>query len=431
MHAPKRIVIAGGGVAGMELATWLGHKLGRHGKAAITLVDREAGHLWKPMLHAVAAGTRDGYLQQVPFVAHAAHHGFHFCPGPLCGLDRQRRRIEVAPLQDAQGRTILSSRHVDYDVLILAIGSCADDFGIDGVAEHCHHIDSQAEAEQFNRDLRTHVLRSLESGEPIDVAIVGGGATGVELAASLVQLVDNLGGYGAERLRSQTRIRLLEAGPRILPAFPERISARVRRQLEQLGVEVRTAAMVQKTTAKGFELKDGSTVEATLKVWAAGVKAPDEVTGLDGLETIKQQRIKVTRTLQTTRDEHIFALGDCAAFIPENGDTPLGPTAQVAHQQAQHLARQLPDWLDGKRELEPFTYHHFGALVSLGDYTAFGTLGRFGFFRGGFIRGRIAQFSHVMLYRSHQARLHGFWKGGLIWLIDRMSRWVRPSVRLQ
>ena len=110
------------------------------------------------------------------------------------------------------------------------------------------------------------------------------------------------------------------------------------------------------------------------------------------------------------------------AFFPEDSDSPLGPTAQAAHQQAQHLASQLPDWLAGKSQLKPFTYHHFGALVSLGDYTAFGTLGRFGFFKGGFIRGRIAQFSHVMLYRSHQDRLHGFWKGGLLWLIDRMSR---------
>lgn len=115
--------------------------------------------------------------------------------------------------------------------------------------------------------------------------------------------------------------------------------------------------------------------------------------------------------------------------MPGDFEQPLPPTAQVAHQQAQHLIEHLPAALHGK-PIPPFQYRDFGSLVSLGGYDAFGSLGKFGFFYGGFIRGRVAQFGHTMLYRSHQPRLHGFWRGALIWLVDLINARLRPSIRL-
>lgn len=123
------------------------------------------------------------------------------------------------------------------------------------------------------------------------------------------------------------------------------------------------------------------------------------------------------------------AIGDCGSLLPDGHERPLPPTAQVATQQAEHLAKHLPAWLDGT-PIPPFAFHDFGALVSISDYDAFGTLGQFGFFRGGFIQGRFAQFSHLMLYRRHQQALHGFSKATLLWIAERINGWVQPRIRL-
>ena len=189
------IVIVGGGVAGLILATRLGHSLGRRNLARISLIDRSWVHVWKPMLHTFAAGTWNIYEQQVQYVAHARAHHFEYVPGQLDAIDRAARRIRLAPLQ-AAGEVVAGGRELDYDVLVLAFGSRANDFGTPGVVEHCHFIDSPDQADAFNARLRAHVVRSFAEGGNIDIAIVGGGATGVELAAELSRMVELAAGYG-------------------------------------------------------------------------------------------------------------------------------------------------------------------------------------------------------------------------------------------
>lgn len=191
-----------------------------------------------------------------------------------------------------------------------------------------------------------------------------------------------------------------------------------------------TGARVTAATEAGFTLGDGNLVTATLKVWAAGVKAPAFLANLDGLETNRSNQLMITPALQTTRDPTIFALGDCSSLTLPGAKRPLPPTAQVAHQQAQHLLRHLPGSIQRGKPIPDFTYHDFGSLVSLANYDAYGTLGKFGLFTGGIIRGRLAQVSHAMLYRSHQAMLHGFWRGSLLWLVDRLNTRLRPAIRL-
>ena len=143
----------------------------------------------------------------------------------------------------------------------------------------------------------------------------------------------------------------------------------------------------------------------------------------------RNNQLVVGPTLQTTRDPRILAVGDCSSLSLGREAKPLPPTAQVAHQQAAHLIRHLPTWVEGK-DLPPFTFRDFGSLVSLGGYGAYGSLGKFGLFRGGFIQGRVAELGHVLLYRSYQSQLHGFWRGGLIWLADTINSYVRPRLRL-
>nr|WP_145548155.1 NAD(P)/FAD-dependent oxidoreductase [Variovorax boronicumulans] len=426
-----RLLVVGGGIAGLEIATVLGRQWrGRPGAPTVTLLDRDAAHVWKPMLHTIAAGTRDIATQQTTYVAQARDAGFVYQPGALSGLDRQRRVVQVAPLHAEDGRLLVPARALPYELLVLAVGSQANDFGTPGVAEHCHAIDSRLQADAFCREVRLRMLQCVAMGQPLSIAIVGGGATGVELAAELVQLTETAEAYGARGLANRITITLLEAGPRLLAAFPRDISAATQQRLHSLGVRVRTGTQVQAARAEGLELADGSLLAATLQVWAAGVKGPAVLAGLDGLETSRSQQLVVKPSLQTTRDDAIYAVGDCASLTLPGSERPLPPTAQVAHQQARHLVRHLPEVLASGRPVPPFRFRDFGALVSLADYDAFGSLGRFGFFDGGIVRGRLAQLSHAMLYRSHQARLHGFWRGGLLWLADRIQARVRPPIRL-
>ncbi|RKU04934.1 FAD-dependent oxidoreductase [Burkholderia sp. Nafp2/4-1b] len=429
MTTPTRIVIVGGGIAGLQLATHLGERLGRSGRAQVTVVDRSPTHVWKPMLHTIAAGTRDVQQQQVIFLAHARDHGYTYQPGELKGLDRARRRVQLGEIRSQDGERVIDARELEYDVLILALGSQANDFGVPGVREQCYFIDSQQQAETFNEALRMRVFRSIARDEPFRVAIVGAGATGVELAAELSRLLEVAQAYGDPTVRERLQLTLLESGPRILAAFPPKISASAQRRLEQIGFRVLTSTRVTAADANGFHYGDGSFSEADLMVWAAGVKAPDFMQSLGGLDTNRANQILIGPTLQATADEHVFAIGDCASLQPDGHERPLPPTAQVATQQAEHLAKHLPAWLDGK-PLPPFAFHDFGALVSISDYDAFGTLGQFGFFRGGFIQGRFAQFSHLMLYRRHQQALHGFSKATLLWIAERINGCVQPRIRL-
>jgi NADH:quinone reductase (non-electrogenic) len=422
------IVIVGGGVAGIILATRLGRLLGRRGRARVSLIDRSWIHVWKPMLHTFAAGTWNIYQQQVQFVTHARMHHFEYIPGQLDAIDRTARRIRLAPLQ-AGSEVLAGTRELVYDVLVLAFGSRANDFGTPGVVENCKFIDSQDQADAFNARLRAHVVRSFAQGGNIDIAIVGGGATGVELAAELSRMVELAAGYGEAEIRRRLRLTLLESAPRILNAFPEAVSASAASQLRALGVDVRTGVRVVAADADGFQLEGGERLPAALKVWAAGIRASGSFDD-SGLELNRAGQVVVGPNLLAKGEQHIFALGDCASLVPEGAGRPLPSTAQVANQQAMHLIRHLPNWLCRGKPVPPFTFRDFGALVALSDYNAFGTLGRFGFFKGGFIKGRFAQLSHAVLYRRHQISLHGPSRAALLWLAERINALVQPSIRI-
>ena len=422
------ILIVGGGVAGLILATRLGHSLGRRNLARISLIDRSWVHVWKPMLHTFAAGTWNIYEQQVQYVAHARAHHFEYVPGQLDAIDRAAGSIRLAPLK-AAGEVVAGGRELGYDVLVLAFGSRANDFGTPGVVEHCHFIDSPDQADAFNARLRAHVVRSFAQGGNIDIAIVGGGATGVELAAELCRMVELAAGYGKVDIRRRVRLTLLENAPRILGAFPEAVSASAAAQLRALGVDVRTGVKVVAADAAGYILEGGERVPAALKVWAAGIRASGGVEK-SGLELNRAGQIVVEPNLLAKGADSIFALGDCASLVPEGSQRPLPSTGQVANQQALHLVRQLPAWLRDGRPVPPFRFRDLGALVALSEYNAFGRLGRFGFFKGGFIKGRFAQLSHAVLYRRHQLSLHGPYRAALLWLVERINALVQPSIRI-
>ncbi|MDP4025507.1 FAD-dependent oxidoreductase [Methylobacterium sp. NEAU 140] len=424
------VVIVGGGVAGIEVATSLGRRVGRRvgRSAAVTLADRSLSHVWKPMLHTFAAGTARADRQKVDFFAQARRNGFRFQPGALVAVDRAARRVRLA-VEEAEHRPEVE---IAYDLLVLAVGSRANDFGTPGVAEHCLTIDDLSEAERFHREVRRRLLAMLDGQRYLEIAIVGGGATGVELAAELKHAIDLLSAYGAPDLPGRLRLALIESGARLLPAFPEHVSRAAAATLSGLGVEIRTGATVTAADAAGFALKDGGRVPAALKVWAAGVKAPDVLAGIDGLERGRAGQLAVGPDLRTTRDPAILALGDCAGLADPGTGRPVPATAQAAHQQARHLARHLGRNLAAGRPdapLPPFRYREKGAVVSLADFNGWGTLGRYTF-GGGRLRGLSARLAHDLLYRQHQLGLLGIPRGLAAWVLDDVDHLISPPVRL-
>jgi NADH dehydrogenase len=182
-------------------------------------------------------------------------------------------------------------------------------------------------------------------------------------------------------------------------------------------------------TSDSVVLANGERVEADLKVWAAGVKAPDFMKDIAGLETDRDNRLVVRRTLQTTRDDRIFALGDCAACPQSGSDRPVPPRAQAAHQMADVAFANLRR-LQEDRPLVDFIYRDFGSLVSLSRYSTVGSL--MGALIGGrlAIEGRLARFVYVSLYQMHLIAIHGWLRGLALIVIGHVNAVIRPRLKL-
>jgi NADH dehydrogenase len=434
-----KIVIVGGGAGGLELATRLGRKLGKKGKAQITLVDRNRTHLWKPLLHEVAAGSLDAGVDALSYQSQARHNAFEFQLGTLTDIKRQDKRIVLAPIYGEKGEEVLGEREIEYDYLVFALGSVSNDFNTPGVRDNCIFLDSADQAFRFHNILMDKFLRfagsrttsnaDIPQDGNIKIAIVGAGATGIELSAELYNAVEELTAYGYKNLsRRSLKVTVVEAGPRILPALPERISGAAHHELAELGVDIRTATFVSEATDKGLMTKDGELIEADLMVWAAGVKAPDFLKEIGGLETNRANQLVVKGTLQTTVDDHIYAIGDCAACAMEDGKL-VPPRAQSAHQMATQAMKNILAQINGG-ELKAYQYVDYGSLVSLSNFSTVGSL-MGNLMRGSMmIEGRIARMMYISLYRMHQVALYGYVKTGLIMLVGQLNRILRPRLKL-
>jgi len=431
-----RIVIVGGGAGGLELATRLGDKLGHRRKADITLIDKARTHLWKPLLHEIAAGSMDLGHHELDYLAQAHWHHFNYRTGEMIGLDPFRREVQVGSVVEENGTEVTPARSYQYDTLVLAVGSLTNDFGTPGVVEHAVRLETPEQAARFHRGLVNACIRAQSQTEPLkpgqlQVVIIGAGATGVELAAELHKTTRDLVAFGLDRINPDKDITLylIEAAERILPALPRRISEAATELLRKLGVRVYTSARVAAVMPNAIKLVDGRTIAAELVVWAAGVMAPAVLKNIDGLETNAINQLVVRQTLQTTRDDNIFAIGDCAACPwPEKAAT-VPPRAQAAHQQATHLYKQLQRRLAG-RLVNPWHYQDFGSLVSLGEYSTVGSLMGKLVGRSLFLEGYFARAMYVSLYKMHEYELHGFIKVALDTVARLITRRTEPHVKL-
>ena len=437
---PHKIVIVGGGAGGLELATRLGKAYGRGNKVIVTLVDKNRTHIWKPKLHEIASGSMDFGDHEVDYMAQAHWNHFTFRIGELKGLDRTNKNIDLFPYLDSDGSPVTPIQQIEYDTLVVCVGSLSNDFGTQGVKEFALKLETQHDAKQFhskmvNACIRAHHQKEVIHKRQLHVAIIGAGATGVELAAELHRTTREVVAFGLDRIdpEKDIKVSLIEAAERILPALQPRFSLATEDLIKKLGVQVFTSSKVMEVMSTGIRLADGRVLESELVVWAAGVKAPDFLKDLGGLETNRINQLVVLETLQTTRDIDIFALGDCAACPCPDQDGGRGgivpPRAQAAHQQASHLFEQIKRRLSNK-SLRPYRYKDFGSLVSLGKFSTVGNMmgGLIG--KNLMIEGYFAKLMYLSLYKLHELAIHGFIKTSLYTFARMITKQTNPTVKL-
>ena len=416
MENIHRVVIVGGGAGGLELATKLGNTLGKKKVAEIILIDAKKTHVWKPLLHEIAAGSLNPDKDELEYLAQAHWHHFKFRYGRVNEVDSKNKTVSIEPTYDIDGTEIIPLRKIKYDTLVLSVGSTVNDFNIPGAKEFAVGLDTQDQAERFHQKLHNSILRaqtqkgSVQPGQ-LEVVIVGGGATGVELAAELHKATREMTAYGLDRVNPDRDISiyLVEASKRLLPALPPKISASVESELRKLNVKLFLGERVTKVTKEGIETQSGKKILSSLVVWAAGIKAPEFLSQIKGIETNSIHQIKVESTLQSTSNTDIFAFGDCAACpVKPGSDLLVPPRAQAAHQQASMLYKSIKSKvLKPNKALPNYVYKDYGSLVNLGRYSTVGNL--MGSLLGGsmFVEGLIARLMYLMLYQMHLSALHG------------------------
>lgn len=426
--------MVGGGAGGLQLVSKLAKTLARQGKAEIVLVDEVLSHVWKPSLHEYAAGTKGGDVE-ISFLEHANRNGYSFRLGRFAGVDFATKAVRLDPVVDAENALIAPAQRIKYDYLVLAIGSRSNDFGCKGVAENCWFLDTPAQARRLQSELLNLCLR-FETGvfgdekRDLNVCIVGGGATGVELSAELREATEQLGFHGIDRLRvpHSFNITLLEAGPRLLAALPEEIAQKVSQKLDKIDINVRTGAMVAQVLENAVHLSDGTELASEMTIWAAGIKAPEVLSDPSVYPCASLGRLKVDQTLLVEGKDDVFAFGDCAECDWPQMDTVLPPRAQVAAQQAQFLSTQLTRAIEGE-PLFSFRYVDRGSLVSIANSSAVGAfMGKaFGTFT---IEGWFARMSYRYLHFAHEAAVQGWFRAALKLAVAKAMKRIRPQLKL-
>lgn len=433
----KNIVIVGGGAGGLELAVGLAKKFANNNGYKVVLIDKEKTHVWKPHLHEMAAGRLISSSEEVSYLNLAYRFGFEFVWGEMTQLNKEEKTILVKEQINVKNEEILPKRTIKYDNLVIAIGSSSNDFATKGVKEYAYSLDDLSSANKFHECMLEEVLKkehNSEKAEPLSIVIVGGGATGVELAAELTQTTRHLANFGLNKLKANpVKITVVNAGSQLLPGLSDKISSGAREILEAAGVQVMNSAKVIEICKNSAIIEyQGKQLEisADLQVWAAGVKSPEFLSHF-GLETNRVNQLIVNGQLQTS-DPAIFAIGDCASakWIGASKDgLSVPPRAQSAHQMSDYLIKNLIKITNGE-QVSGFIYKDFGSLISLGSSESVGTL--MGFLQGKslFVEGKIAKMMYIHLYQHHQIKINGFIPAFFLMLGKLIQKRFKPTVKL-
>ena len=341
----KHAVVIGAGFGGLACAK----KLRKSDSYSVTLIDRNPYQLFSPLLYQVATASLPE--DDIAFPVRTAYQAVQFVRAEVTNIDATKKEL-----------TLSNGKTISYDDLILAVGSEGTTFGIPGVAEHAFQMKSVSDAREIRHSLLS-AYESVEDGllplESLNVVIVGGGPTGVELAGAVKELQHEIH-REFEHIAPKATVTLVEAGPRLLPTFHPHSSKYTLKTLTKMGVHVQVDAAVVEATPRSLRLKDGSEIVAGTRIWAAGVVAPPHWKFLG--ETDRGNRIKVNSHLQIS--DSIWIVGDVASS-PDSDGRPLPMVAPVAIQQGKHVARQIQR-RESSKPLEVFKYRDKGQMATIG-----------------------------------------------------------------
>ena len=346
-----RVVILGAGFGGLTAARAMADT------AHVTVVDRHNFQTFLPLLYQVStAGLAADHVAH-PIRGALRKTGIQFRMGSPISVDHKNRTIKLD-----------SSEVLEFDQLIVALGSVTADFSIPGVAEYALGMKSVNEALTIRAEVmrRFEDLCRFEDDTIFSISVVGGGPTGVEMAGAFAELVRGPLKNDQAHAAAHIRINLIEAGPRILPMFSEKLSARAKKDLEKLGVNVLLNTAVAELKPRSIIVKDGDAIASEVTIWAAGVKG-EPAGGLLNLPLVST-RIDVDQSLQVKNYPGIFAIGDISGFVGKDGRF-LPMVAPVAMQQGRFIAKQIKRLADGKA-LEAFKYIDKGSMATIGRHKA-------------------------------------------------------------
>jgi NADH dehydrogenase len=367
---PKRIVVVGGGFAGLHLIRRF-ERIIRPGEVELTLLDRHNYHLFTPLLYQVATGELPPHAVAYPLRLPIAHARQRFVQTEVEGVDVERRAVRTA------------DGDFPYDHLVLVPGSVTNDFGIAGVSQYALPTKTLADGLL----VRKRILETVENAarEPdlerrkalLSFVIIGAGPVGVELAASLRDLMDHSlrQMYPELDLARDAKITILDASDRVLSAMDERLARIATKRLGEQRVTVVLKTLVSEVGEGIVRTKDGKQFRGGTIVWAGGVRTHPLVAGLMGVTLAKDKRLVVDQTFRAIGRDDLVSFGDAAYF--EHQGKPLPQLAQVAVLQAPAMARNLAHLVRGE-PLEPYVYKRKGDLVALGRTSAGAELARYG-----------------------------------------------------
>ena len=423
-----RIVIIGGGIAGLELATSLGKQLGKTGEASITLIDKYLTHIWKPLLHEIAVGSSNIEDNAVDYIFHGKKNFYRFQLGTLIGLNRQKKEVIIEVNQIVDKNNVKKEKNIAYDILIITIGSISNNYNIPGTDKYCYYLDSLEQATKLQQDFLNYIVSSNNDKKNYNIGIIGAGATGVELAAEVYSAIHEGNKYNIQSHERRVNISIIESCNRLLPALPQITSHFILNKLKNIGINILLNEKVIKVTHQGIHTASGTFISAEFKIWSAGIRGESVLSKLDGLKVTNSCRLLINNKLQTTLDDSIYAIGDCSAcFIDQKNIVPA--RAQAAHQESVFLKKQIIERIRNKRSTKTFHYHDNGSIISLGGQ---GTILHIIFkqCKNIFMKGISARLIYRLLYKIHQVKLSGLFYVLIQSFSKLISKCIKAKIKL-
>jgi len=425
------IVVVGGGAAGLELVTRLARDRKTLGREVV-LVDRGLAHIWKPRLHEIATAMQSQSSAENSFVGHATDHHYRFEPGVLLDVDPAANQIVLDELVTADGAEVLPRRRIAYSTLVLALGSEENDFGTPGARAHCLFLNTPEQAGRIRDALLAGAFRVARGRRSsLSIVVVGGGATGVELAAEIKHAIDAFRVHEPELDAGAIRLTIVEASNRLLGPNPPEVSEYAAASLRARDVDLVLGERVIRVDADGLQLGSGRRLDTQLCIWTAGIRGPRAFEEMPALPRTRASRVEVDGWLRCRGLPNVYAIGDCAEWIDPALGRAAPYTAQVASAQAKYLAQALRSQAIGK-PVRPFSFESAGAIVSLADRGAAGNLtSRFGRrSREHLVQGFSAQLLYSLLYRRHEFAILGWRRAFARVLTDWLGRAWQPDIKL-